>query len=97
MMRWLQRLAGAILGRVPDKAGRVDTATRLMFEADFRTHDIKPVDRNRYNAKSDVDPLEELRRLVSSDDPSSQVPPSIPGNSHSLRPTYFPRRKPSRR
>ena len=35
MIGWLQRLADAILGRVPGKVGRFDTATRMIRDADF--------------------------------------------------------------
>ena len=46
MIGWLQRLANAILGRVPGKVGRFDTATRMMRDADFRGASC-PVGRTR--------------------------------------------------
>ncbi len=36
MIGWLQRLVDAILGRLPGKVGRFDTATRIIRDADFR-------------------------------------------------------------
>src|SRR5215470_9297566 len=36
MMRaWLRSVVDVILGRVPSKASRLDTATRMMIDADF--------------------------------------------------------------
>ena len=75
---WLQRVADAILGRVPGKLGRCDTATRMMRDADFTTHDVRPAERNRYNARPEIDPMVELQRIVSADDSaSSDIPRSV--------------------
>ena len=38
MPTWLRSLVNAFLGRVPGKASRVDTATRMMIDADFSLH-----------------------------------------------------------
>jgi hypothetical protein len=35
MPRWLRSLVNAFLGKVPGKTGRLDTATRMMINADF--------------------------------------------------------------
>ena len=35
MANWLRSLINAILGKVPGKTGRLDTATRMMIDADF--------------------------------------------------------------
>jgi hypothetical protein len=32
---WLRSLVNAFLGKVPGKTSRVDTATRMMIDADF--------------------------------------------------------------
>jgi hypothetical protein len=33
---WLRSLVNAFLGKVPGKTSRVDTATRMMIDADFQ-------------------------------------------------------------
>jgi hypothetical protein len=35
MPAWLRSLVNAILGKVPGKTSRLDTATRMMIDADF--------------------------------------------------------------
>jgi hypothetical protein len=35
MPTWLRSLVNAFLGKVPGKTGRLDTATRMMIDADF--------------------------------------------------------------
>ena len=35
MRTWLCSLVNAILGKVPGKTGRLDTATRMAMDADF--------------------------------------------------------------
>lgn len=35
MPTWLRSLVNAFLGRVPGKTSRLDTATRMMIDADF--------------------------------------------------------------
>ena len=60
---WVQSIADVILGRVPGKPGRLDTATRMAMDADFRARD-RPRGPRRDRPTSDVDPLEELRRLT---------------------------------
>ena len=76
MIGWLQRLAGAILGRVPGKVGRFDTATRMMRDANFRAApELRAAERKRHDAEPENDPLQELRRIVSANDGASDVPP----------------------
>jgi hypothetical protein len=36
MRTWLRSLVNAVLGKVPGKTSRLDTATRMMIDADFR-------------------------------------------------------------
>ena len=78
MIGWLQRLADAILGRVPGKVGRFDTATRMMRDAEFgAARVVRKVERDRPYAEPEIDPLEELRRVVSADKSGSDVPHSL--------------------
>ena len=35
MPTWLRSLINAILGKIPGKTSRLDTATRMMIDADF--------------------------------------------------------------
>jgi hypothetical protein len=35
MLTWLRSLVNAFLGKVPGKTSRLDTATRMMIDADF--------------------------------------------------------------
>jgi len=62
MWTWVQSISDAILGRVPGKPGRYDTATRMAMDADFSDRgERRRVKRERPAAN--VDPLEELQRL----------------------------------
>ncbi len=63
MLAWLRSMADAILGRVPGKPGRLDTATRMATDADFSDRN-KPPRRRRSRPADDVDPIEELERLT---------------------------------
>jgi hypothetical protein len=82
----LRSLAYAILGKVPAKPDRLDTATRMAMDADFTA---KPKAEPKGNSQRDereapkVDPIEELRRIVDS-----------PADSHRLRPSHGRRGKP---
>ncbi len=98
MTGWLRRLADAILGRVPGKVGRFDTATRMMGDADFAAPVVRSAecDRRPY-AEPEIDPLEELRRAVSADDSDSGVPPSLPRAADGAGPIRSSRRKTRRR
>jgi len=96
-MGWLQRLANAILGRVPGKVGRFETATLMMRDGDFRAPVVRPAVRDRYNSEPQIDPLEELQRLVSPDDNVSAVPPSFSRVADGARAIRSPRKKPGRR
>ena len=63
MLAWLRSMADAILGRVPGKPGRLDTATRMAMDADFSDRN-KPAGQHRSPPADDVDPIEELERLT---------------------------------
>jgi hypothetical protein len=75
MPTWLRSIVNAILGKVPGKTGRPDSATRMAMDADFSRrestppvpggrerddrHLVKPTD-----PLANVDLLEELIRIV---------------------------------
>jgi hypothetical protein len=72
MRTWLRSIVDTMLGRVPGKTGRLDTATHMAMDADFsyrpapraavqpRERDlVKPAD-----PLADVDFLQELIRIV---------------------------------
>ncbi len=63
MLAWLRSMAYAILGRVPGKPGRLDTATRMATDADFSDRN-KSARQHRSRPADDVDPIEELERLT---------------------------------
>jgi hypothetical protein len=56
MPAWLRPLVDAFVGRVPGRPGRLDTATRMAIDADFRERD-RPRGPRRERPTSDVDPL----------------------------------------
>ena len=98
MIGWLKRLVDAILGRVPGKVGRLDTATRMLRDADFRAAPVvRSAERDRPYVEPEIDPLEELRRLVSADESDADVPPSLPRAADGAPPIRSSRRKPGRR
>ena len=73
MRAWLRSVVGAILGRVPGKTGRPDTATRMAMDADlsyrrnrspsWRERDDQDL-RKTPGPLADIDLLEELIRIV---------------------------------
>jgi hypothetical protein len=63
MLAWLRSMADAILGRVPGKPDRRDTATRMAMDGDFSDHG-EPSRQKGDPQADDVDPLEELHRLT---------------------------------
>jgi hypothetical protein len=77
MRNWLRSVIDAILGRIPGKTSRPDTATRMAMDADFSGRDESmPAGLRRWRERddghlvkpdrllADVDPLEELIRVV---------------------------------
>jgi len=93
---WLQRLADAILGRVPGKAARFDTATRFR-DADFGAPAVRATESDRDCAEPEIDPLEELRRVVSAGESDLDVPPSLSRAAERAPPLRSSGRKPRRR
>ena len=95
MIGWLRRLADAIIGRVQGKVGRFDTATRMMMDAEFgAARVVRKVERDRPYADLEIDPLEELRRVVSADKSGSDDPHSLHGAAGGAPPIRSFRRKP---
>ena len=77
MLAWLRLVVDAILGKVPGKTGRLDTATRMAMDADFsdRREPAPPSLRpwrerdDQHLVKpadplADIDLLQELIRIV---------------------------------
>jgi hypothetical protein len=77
MRTWLRSVIDAILGRIPGKTSRPDTATRMAMDADFSArHESMPAGLRRWRERDDghlVKPagpladnelLEELVRIV---------------------------------
>ena len=73
MRTWLRSVVDSILGKVPGKTSRPDTATRMAADADFSYHrEPTPLGRERDDGHivrpgrplADVDPLEKLIRVV---------------------------------
>lgn len=61
MLSWLRALTDAIMGKVPGKPDRLDTATRMAMYADFTAE--RGADARRVDGEAPkVDPIEELRR-----------------------------------
>ena len=107
----LRFLVNAILGKVPGKTSRLDTATRMAMDADLSDcHESMPHGlRHRrerddgHLAKptgpsADLDPLEALIRVVS--EAQERDAEDEHGLYHSMRgdrPSFFQRRRPDRR
>jgi len=69
MRTWLRSLIDVILGKVPGKASRLDTATRMAIDADFSDHRDRPGEaRSMFAQRPDRRRAEEpryRRRLLS--------------------------------
>jgi hypothetical protein len=59
----LRSLAYVMVGKVPGKPDRLDTATRMAMDADLR-NEIDSPDKPANEPLPDVDPLEELERIL---------------------------------
>ena len=68
MLAWLRSLTDAILGKVPGKPDRLDTATRMAMDADFSNRGEREARVDR-EPPPDVDPLEELLQIVANPTP----------------------------
>jgi len=63
MRAWVRSFTNAILGKVPSKPDRLDTATRLAMQADFRDQGARQARGDR-DPMPNVDPLAELERIL---------------------------------
>ena len=62
MPTWLRSLVNAVLGKVPGKTSRPDTATRMMIDADFSDRREPPEPPCEPQRK--VDQIPELERVL---------------------------------
>ena len=111
MRTWLRSLVNAILGKVPGKTGRLDTATRMAMNADFsdrqeamphRLRSWRERDNGRLvkptGSSADIDPLQELIRAVSeAQERDAEDERRLYRPMGGDRPSSFRRRRPDRR
>jgi hypothetical protein len=62
MLSTLRAITHAMLGKVPGRRGRLDTATRVAMDADFSGRG-EPASQEREPAQK-IDPIDELMRIV---------------------------------
>jgi hypothetical protein len=108
-MRTWRSVINAILGKVPGKTSRPDTASRMAMDADFShsrtTPGVLPSrerdDRHlvkRAGPLADLDPLEELIRIVNeAQERDAEDERRLYHSMRGYRPTPFQRRRPDRR
>ena len=111
MRTWLRSLVNAILGKVPGKTSRPDTATRMAMDADLsdrqepRPHGLRRR-RERDDGhfvkptgpSADFDPVEELIRVVSeAQDRDAEDELRLYHRMRGDRPSSFQRRRPDQR
>jgi hypothetical protein len=111
MRIWLRSLVNAILGKVPGKTSRLDTATRMAMDADFNdlqesmSHGLR---RRRERddghlvkptgSSADIDPIEELIRVVGeAQERDAEDELRLYHPMRGDRPSSFQRRPPDRR
>jgi hypothetical protein len=111
MRTWLRSLLNAILGKVPGKTSRPDTATRMAMNADFsdRQESMAHGVRRRHErddghlvkstgSSADIDPLQELVRAVSeAQERDAEDERRLYRPMRGDRPSSFRRRRPDRR
>jgi hypothetical protein len=111
MRTWLHSLVNAILGKVPGKTSRPDTATRMAMDADFsdRKESMPHGLRRRRErddghlvkptgSSADFDPVEELIRVVSeAQERDAEDERRLYHPMRGERPSSFHRRRPDRR
>src|SRR3984957_8600617 len=111
MRTWLRSLVNAILGKVPGKTSRLDTATRMAMDADLgdchesTPHGLRP-QRERddghlvksIGSSADFDPVEELIRVVSeAQERDAEDERRLYHPTRGDRPSSFQRRRPDQR
>ena len=106
----LRFLVNAILGKVPGKTSRPDTATRMAMNADFsdRQESMAHGVRRRHErddgqlvkptgSSADIDPVEELIRVVrEAQERDAEDERRLYHPMRGDRPSSFPRRRPDR-
>ena len=111
MRTWLRSLVNAILGKVPGKTSRLDTATRMAMDADLSDwHESMPHGLRRRRERddghlvkpagpsADIDPLEALIRDVSeAQERDAEDELRLYHPMRGDRPSSFHRRRPDRR
>jgi hypothetical protein len=111
MRTLLRSLINAILGKVPSKTSRLDTATRMAMDADFSDcHESMPhgmrLRRERDDghlvkptgSSADIDPLEELIRVINeTQEHDAEDERRLYHPMCGDRPSSFQRRRPNRR
>ena len=110
MRTWLRSLLNAILGKVPGKTSRPDTATRMAMDADLcDRQESMPHGLRRRRERDDghlvkptgpsaeIDPVEELIRVVSeAQERDAEDELRLYHPMRGDRPSSFPRRRPDR-
>ena len=111
MPTWLRSLVNAVLGKLPGKTSRPDTATRMAMDADFSDrNEPAPPGPRRWRERDDghlvkpveplaeVDPLEQLIRVVNeAQERDAEDERRLYHPMHGDRPASFQRRRPDRR
>ena len=62
MLSKLRAITNAMLGKIPGRRGRLDTATRMAMDADFSDRE-EPASQKSEPAQK-IDPIDELMRIV---------------------------------
>ena len=105
----LRSLVNAILGKVPGKTSRLDTATRMAMDADLSDcHESMPHGLRRERddghlvkptgSSAEIDPLEELIRVVNeAQERDAEDERRLYHPMCGDRPSSFQRRRPNRR
>jgi hypothetical protein len=110
MRAWLRSVVDAILGTVPGKTNRLDTATRMAMEADFSDrHEPTLTGLRRWRGRddghlvkpagslADIDPLEELIRVVNeAQERDAEDERRLYHPMRGGRASFFQRRRPDR-
>jgi hypothetical protein len=111
MRTWLRSLVNAVLGKVPGKTSRPDTATRMAMEGDLRDrqesmpHGLRrrcERDDGHFvkptGSSADIQPVEELIRVVSeAQERDAEDELRLYHPMRRDRPSSFQRRRPDRR
>ena len=111
MPTWLRTVVNAILGKIPGKIGRPDTATRMAMDADFSDrHESMPLGLHRRRGRddghlvrslgspADMAPLEELIHVVNeAQERDAEDERRLYHPMRGDRPSSYQRRRPDRR